>query len=92
MSSKVTIKIERDGEIIDESSAEMSNTALNAAIEAICSMRGYDPDGSLSKEKFFSRSIRKYVESQVDKYSQKQACEAAQVYADSLKSLVVVQE
>lgn len=90
MASKITFIIEKDGQELDRAVAEMSDEALSWSINAICDAHNYDESFEVSKERFFSWMIRKWVERQVDRYAAKMAIEAALQQAQAIKDTVVV--
>jgi hypothetical protein len=89
--AKITFIVENDaGEILDQAEAIMSQQALEWSIEAVCDAHAYGPESEVSKARYFSWMIRKWVEKQVERYATKLATEAALAQAAALKDTVVV--
>lgn len=99
--AKVTFIVERDGVVLDTAVAEMTDEALDWSMDAVADAHGYgqavDVDGNpivpeVTKARFFSWMIRKWVERQVERYASKLAVEQAKLAAEALKSTVVVED
>jgi hypothetical protein len=79
-----------DGTVLDDVTLELDDMALDYAIEAMAVSRGYSEGYEVTKARWFTWEIRKYVEAQVAWYAKKQAEEAAAGQASALLSTVVV--
>lgn len=91
--AQITFIIENNGETLDNAVAQMSDEALQWSVDAVCDAHSYDADlHGVSKERFFSWMIRKWVEAQVDRYAMKLATAQALQLSESIKSTVVVPE
>lgn len=90
MTSRITFIIETDGVERDKAIADMSNEALEWSINAVCDAKGYSQESGVSKERYFSWMIRKWVELQVDRLAMKLSAEIAMSQAQAIKDSVVV--
>ena len=89
--AKITFTVENyAGELLDTAEAIMSQQALDWSINAVCDAYSYSDEAGVSKARYFSWMIRKWVEKQVERYATKLATEAALAQAAAMKDTVVV--
>jgi hypothetical protein len=88
--AKITFLIEQNNETVDCAVAEMSDEALAWSIDAVCDAYSWSEETGVTRPRFFSWMIRKWVESQVERYAMKKASEEALAIVEQIKNTVVV--